>query len=246
MRERCTRRNRLRIEPTLEAGERLGRADDASGRSAAARSCRPLRSSRWCRAARARSARRCAPRGDPAGSSRVPSSACSRSASAPSRSSVSRLRARSMARLHALGVERFQQVVDGVDLERLDRVLVERGDENDGRHPVGADAMHHVEPAAARASGRRAAPGPAPATRLQRSPRRRDPHSPATSISGAAPSAAPDAQTDQRLIVDDQHSQGAPRSVDASVRSKRSGSVIRTWCRCRARPSGRTCGGRDT
>ena len=45
------------------------------------------------------------------------------------------------------GLDRFQQVVDGADLERLDRVLIERGDEHDmAPHPTFQQLARHLEP----------------------------------------------------------------------------------------------------
>ena len=55
------------------------------------------------------------------------------------------LRARAPAPAEALAVERLQQVVERVDVERPQRVAVEGGDEDDERHPVGADRVDHVE-----------------------------------------------------------------------------------------------------
>src|SRR5262249_39657999 len=39
----------------------------------------------------------------------------------------------------------FEEVVQGVDLERLEGVAVVGGDEDDGRHPLGADRLEHAE-----------------------------------------------------------------------------------------------------
>ena len=52
---------------------------------------------------------------------------------ASGRSVDMRRRARSTATSSRFRVDRLQQVVDRVDLERLDRVLIERGDEDDVR-----------------------------------------------------------------------------------------------------------------
>ena len=51
--------------------------------------------------------------------------------------------------------ERLEQVVDGVDLEGLQRELVVGRGEDDGR--PGADQFEHVEPRQLAASARRAA-----------------------------------------------------------------------------------------
>ena len=45
----------------------------------------------------------------------------------------------------ALAVERLQQVVERPHLERLQRVLIVGGDEDDERHLVGADRLDHLE-----------------------------------------------------------------------------------------------------
>ena len=45
----------------------------------------------------------------------------------------------------ALAVERLEQVVDRVHVERAQRVAVVGGDEDDERHLVGADRVDHVE-----------------------------------------------------------------------------------------------------
>ena len=45
------------------------------------------------------------------------------------------------------GLDRFQQVVDGADLERFDRVLIERGDEHDvALHAAFQQLARHLEP----------------------------------------------------------------------------------------------------
>ena len=48
--------------------------------------------------------------------------------------------------LEALVVEGLHEVVDGGEVEGLERVLVVRGDEHRGRHVVGADGADDVEP----------------------------------------------------------------------------------------------------
>ena len=50
----------------------------------------------------------------------------------------------------ALAVERLQQVVERVHVERPQRVAVVGGDEHDERHLVGADGVDHVEAVRAR------------------------------------------------------------------------------------------------
>ena len=47
--------------------------------------------------------------------------------------------------LEALAVERLEQVVERLHLERAQRVLVVGGDEHDGRHPIRADGLDHLE-----------------------------------------------------------------------------------------------------
>ncbi len=49
------------------------------------------------------------------------------------------------ALLEAIAAERFQQVVERVDFEGLQRVLVVGGDEDDHRHLVGADLLDDPE-----------------------------------------------------------------------------------------------------
>ena len=58
------------------------------------------------------------------------------------------------------GIHRLQQVVDGVDLERLDRVLVEGRDEHDRRRscPAPASRRGHLEARSGPASARRERP----------------------------------------------------------------------------------------
>ena len=56
------------------------------------------------------------------------------------------LLARALQRLgEALAVERLEQVVERADLERLERVLIVRGDEDDERHPLAADRLDDLE-----------------------------------------------------------------------------------------------------
>ncbi len=47
--------------------------------------------------------------------------------------------------VEALAVERLEQVVEGVDVERAQRVVIEGGDEDDERHPRRADGFDDVE-----------------------------------------------------------------------------------------------------
>ena len=105
--------------------------------------------------------------------------------------------------LEALLVERLQQVVDGVHLEGLQRVLVVRGHEDgDGQLAV-AEALHdfeavelgnlHVEEQSAGLSRRITSTASRPSR-----------HSPITSMSLFAPEQRPDALPGERLVVDDQ------------------------------------------
>ena len=76
--------------------------------------------------------------------------------------------------LEARLIDRLQQVVDRVDLERLDRVLIVRGDEDDvrrgaGRRPAAAPPRSRSGPASARRGTRRRAA----AARSSSAPRRR-------------------------------------------------------------------------
>jgi hypothetical protein len=45
----------------------------------------------------------------------------------------------------SLAIEGLEQVVDRIELERVDRVLVVRGDENHQRHRVAPDLLDHLE-----------------------------------------------------------------------------------------------------
>jgi hypothetical protein len=47
--------------------------------------------------------------------------------------------------LEAIAIERLEQVVQRVHLERAERVSVERGDEDDERHPLRADGLDQLE-----------------------------------------------------------------------------------------------------
>src|SRR6185437_5055749 len=44
-----------------------------------------------------------------------------------------------------LRLDRLEEIVDRVDVEGLDGVLVVRGDEDDGRQPIGRDGVEHLE-----------------------------------------------------------------------------------------------------
>ena len=57
------------------------------------------------------------------------------------------LLARALQRLaEPLAVERLQQVVERAHLERPQRVLIVRGDEDHERHALAADRLDHLEP----------------------------------------------------------------------------------------------------
>ena len=81
------------------------------------------------------------------------------------------LLARARERLpEPLAIERLEQVVERVHVERAQRVAIVGGDEDHERHPVGADRVDHVEAVGIRASARRGTPGRATATRSRRPP----------------------------------------------------------------------------
>lgn len=61
------------------------------------------------------------------------------------------LRARAGQRIaEAIAIEGLQKIIDRMDVERAERVAVERGHEDHERHAIGSDRVDHVEPRAAR------------------------------------------------------------------------------------------------
>ena len=137
----------------------------------------------------------------------------------PLRELFARVRER---RLESLRAERLEQVVERVNLERAQRVLVERRDEDDGRHPVGPSARATSKPSISRHLDVEKHQIRRRLCDRGHGLRRRSQHSPTTSMSASSPQQRQHARPCDRLVVHDQR----PDPASCGTRVHRLGSRL--------------------